>query len=134
QYALLTLPPTMYLISSPPTLPLLPLTFHFSFPATATTEIYTLSLHDALPIFRTWLGAESVLVYGSSGRNGYTGTYRVYRHFDCRSEEHTSELQSRFDLVCRLLLEKKKKLRKQKRMRRDESVQDESVNKTWGCE
>src|SRR5438067_9686744 len=84
----------------------------FFFNAPATTEIYTLSLHDALPIsgmdglevcrrvrerkkmvyviMLTSLGAKESIVEG------------------LRSEEHTSELQSRFDLVCRLLLEKKK--------------------------
>src|SRR6266496_6416151 len=72
------------------------LSFVFFFNDTATTEIYTLSLHDALPI----LGAPA-------------GTHRsAARHAaapgDRRSEEHTSELQSRRDLVCRLLLEKKK--------------------------
>src|SRR2546428_4599036 len=74
----------------------------FFFNDTATTEIYTLSLHDALPI--------------------YSAMRRVARPFlnrrprerrkakRSRSEEHTSELQSRSDLVCRLLLEKKKKV------------------------
>src|SRR6266513_6416054 len=69
----------------------------FFFNDTATTEIYTLSLHDALPI--------------STGRSGsIRGTWsRCSDASSCaRSEEHTSELQSRFDLVCRLLLEKKK--------------------------
>src|SRR3712207_7128319 len=78
----------------------------FFFNDTATTEIYTLSLHDALPIW-------------SQGRNSCV---RVFRHrgrflpaqphrpsSTPRSEEHTSELQSRQYLVCRLLLEKKKK-------------------------
>src|SRR6266849_7941494 len=70
----------------------------FFFNDTATTEIYTLSLHDALPIcgrsasFRTCLR-----------RNSTSPAPSV------RSEEHTSELQSRVELVCRLLLEKKKK-------------------------
>src|SRR5437660_12283510 len=74
----------------------------FFFNDTATTEIYTLSLHDALPI---------------SGRR--RGSLDVDRCDPCRhrrarrrahrSEEHTSELQSRGHLVCRLLLEKKKK-------------------------
>src|SRR5574340_1768947 len=70
--------------------------FFFFFNDTATTEIYTLSLHDALPIS------------GSSGatRWGRTTAPRTESH--ARSEEHTSELQSPKDLVCRLLLEKKK--------------------------
>src|SRR2546430_6655577 len=76
--------------------------FFFFFNDTATTEIYTLSLHDALPI--------SLCGQGRLGRH--------LRHQDlgepsgpcrrCRSEEHTSELQSQSNLVCRLLLEKKK--------------------------
>src|SRR6266496_6743894 len=73
--------------------------FFFFFNDPATTEIYTLSLHDALPISpstrRTCAGAGWLTRYGSA-----------------RSEEHTSELQSRRDLVCRLLLEKKKQDRK----------------------
>src|SRR2546429_1738639 len=81
----------------------------FFFNDTATTEIYTLSLHDALPIFAgsfriaihqtiglPWIGAgKQGEACGNSGRR--------------RSEEHTSELQSRLHLVCRLLLEKKKR-------------------------
>src|SRR2546428_2440760 len=71
----------------------------FFFNDTATTEIYTLSLHDALPISR-----------GSSGRSSRRRRSRSGApERDRRSEEHTSELQSRSDLVCRLLLEKKKK-------------------------
>src|SRR5437868_8053935 len=68
----------------------------FFFTETATTEIYTLSLHDALPISLApgvpeWLSPLTAVVPGQV----------------TRSEEHTSELQSRFELVCRLLLEKK---------------------------
>src|SRR3712207_8051458 len=93
----------------------------FFFNDTATTEIYTLSLHDALPIF----------IEGRSGEpakdNARSQTWRLIAHSDrrskdavlgvgpnaarnkvARSEEHTSELQSRQYLVCRLLLEKKK--------------------------
>src|SRR5215469_18930756 len=75
--------------------------FFFFFNDTATTEIYTLSLHDALPILPAVPSAEGFrLPRGwSAGRSGGRRT---------RSEEHTSELQSRRDLVCRLLLEKKK--------------------------
>src|SRR5699024_12679790 len=92
----------------------------FYFTTTSTTHIYTLSLHDALPISSNnadvfayaaakvkkglevgkELGAENYVFWG--GRKGYETLLN-------RSEEHTSELQSRFDLVCRLLLEKKKK-------------------------
>src|ERR1041385_9534274 len=69
----------------------------FFFNDTATTEIYTLSLHDALPICR-------------DGRSK-SPVWRAYcaAVSQCRSEEHTSELQSRLHLLCRLLLEKKKK-------------------------
>src|SRR2546426_2328938 len=81
--------------------------FFFFFNDTATTEIYTLSLHDALPIYRR---------RGELARQGHRG--RLARAAargarppgdDPRSEEHTSELQSPCNLVCRLLLEKKKK-------------------------
>src|SRR5687767_12245612 len=74
----------------------------FFFHDTATTEIYTLSLHDALPI---WHRGQHV------GQRG--DGLRVLRHErgDARSEEHTSELQSLAYLVCRLLLEKKKRRR-----------------------
>src|SRR5262245_66680578 len=70
----------------------------FFFNDTATTEIYTLSLHDALPIALSH-GDVMAILYTS----GTTG------HPKGRSEEHTSELQSLRHLVCRLLLEKKKK-------------------------
>src|SRR5256885_6868702 len=71
----------------------------FFFNDTATTEIYTLSLHDALPIYRPY----SPHVFS---RHAYPTRTYVFR--DGRSEEHTSELQSPCNLVCRLLLEKKK--------------------------
>src|SRR5260370_26435903 len=79
------------------------LPFFFFFNDTATTEIYTLSLHDALPI-SCGFGLRQVVnrladpPQGVSARAALTG----------RSEEHTSELQSHLNLVCRLLLEKKK--------------------------
>src|SRR2546422_7705491 len=92
-------------IASLPCVPTLSSYFiFFFFNDTATTEIYTLSLHDALPI--------------SGGRARRDGGRRARRRArargrsrdrDRRSEEHTSELQSRLHLVCRLLLEKKKK-------------------------
>src|SRR3989442_7679438 len=76
----------------------------FFFNDTATTEIYTLSLHDALPISR------SSLPRPRSGRARRADPWRYQRRrARPRSEEHTSELQSRPHLVCRLLLEKKKK-------------------------
>src|SRR2546428_2211885 len=93
--------------------------FFFFFNDTATTEIYTLSLHDALPILDIRLAVEchrvgkDIVIAGirhdyaqaddAGVRRGLTGFFR--------SEEHTSELQSRSDLVCRLLLEKKKQIR-----------------------
>src|SRR5256885_8493670 len=76
--------------------------FFFFFNDTATTEIYTLSLHDALPIS----------VAGRAGphlRQPHRPAHRA-GHQRGRSEEHTSELQSPCNLVCRLLLEKKKKI------------------------
>src|SRR3712207_7615078 len=89
----------------------------FFFNDTATTEIYTLSLHDALPIStrsvrssgrhrsstirqRVSLRWRSIAAFGTGRPSG--------KRFATRSEEHTSELQSRQYLVCRLLLEKKK--------------------------
>src|SRR5690349_24886894 len=69
----------------------------------ATTEIYTLSLHDALPIYL--VDALAVDLVGHAHRDPVPAGVRGLR----RSEEHTSELQSRRDLVCRLLLEKKKR-------------------------
>src|SRR2546426_7063142 len=80
-----------------------PLTFFlFFFNDTATTEIYTLSLHDALPISPD--GAADRLV----GHHVADDGERAHDRHDARSEEHTSELQSPCNLVCRLLLEKKK--------------------------
>src|SRR2546426_7590287 len=75
--------------------------FFFFFNDTATTEIYTLSLHDALPIYIMFA------VISSSERN--TSWRSRDSRKKARSEEHTSELQSPCNLVCRLLLEKKKK-------------------------
>src|SRR5260370_36071336 len=76
----------------------------FFFNDTATTEIYTLSLHDALPISCP----------PSSPLHLPTWSELPSARFPCgvRSEEHTSELQSHLNLVCRLLLEKKKKTNK----------------------
>src|SRR5258707_3480008 len=91
-------------------------TFFFFFNDTATTEIYTLSLHDALPILCGGArgaarrsrragdrGAQDRCADERRNRGGGLGPSRL------RSEEHTSELQSRQYLVCRLLLEKKKR-------------------------
>src|SRR5256885_10199270 len=91
--------------------------FFFFFNDTATTEIYTLSLHDALPISRGGDPARR----GTSGRRNRAGPgpraggsglscrRAAAARGRARSEEHTSELQSPCNLVCRLLLEKKKK-------------------------
>src|SRR5256885_8472193 len=101
--------------------------YFFFFNDTATTEIYTLSLHDALPIFKNQSGRDFLLC--NIGLNSSHSPFRAFwggvvpRHFSCtvhiavgdensttptfRSEEHTSELQSPCNLVCRLLLEKK---------------------------
>src|SRR3712207_8587480 len=97
----------------------------FFFNDTATTEIYTLSLHDALPISRTSSEAPALIArpcgakmppFASSrsrrsipGPRGRDPTSNATPTPSNRSEEHTSELQSRQYLVCRLLLEKKKK-------------------------
>src|SRR5699024_12553481 len=88
----------------------------------APTEIHTLSLHDALPILEQLdfllleipksrkVHSDGIhfqgFRYSNTNLAAYVGEYVLYRK--PRSEEHTSELQSRFDIVCRLLLEKKK--------------------------
>src|SRR5260370_35681624 len=76
--------------------------FFFFFNDTATTEIYTLSLHDALPISSRSSPARNSAI-SAAGRRAEA------LNSAARSEEHTSELQSHLNLVCRLLLEKKKK-------------------------
>src|SRR2546429_9584410 len=93
--------------------PCLHASFFFFFNDTATTEIYPLSLHDALPILRESCSPASLArtrrpAGPTPGRaKTSAGTHRGWRSAP-RSEEHTSELQSRLHLVCRLLLEKKK--------------------------
>src|SRR2546422_2269065 len=80
----------------------------FFFNDTATTEIYTLSLHDALPISESRGRPRAVRASARiSGRSAGRSSSRRPTG-SRRSEEHTSELQSRLHLVCRLLLEKKK--------------------------
>src|SRR2546422_2126116 len=101
----------------------LSVSFFFFFNDTATTEIYTLSLHDALPIFRSLgRGGRFVSCGGTTGPKVAFDIRRLFWYqwslmgstmgndaeYRERSEEHTSELQSRLHLVCRLLLEKKK--------------------------
>src|SRR2546422_2529470 len=96
----------------------------FFFNDTATTEIYTLSLHDALPIYdageRATLGRDAERTGDErletarrrEGQRHAVPTVDEPEHVrpEHRSEEHTSELQSRLHLVCRLLLEKKKQV------------------------
>src|SRR5207248_4106605 len=97
---------------------------YFFFTATTSTEIYTLSLHDALPIFLDFLNGdfdgpvdaalESHWICARSNRLHAFAEDGLRQHggrSGTRSEEHTSELQSPYDLVCRLLLEKKNKPR-----------------------
>src|SRR5688572_32885054 len=88
--------------------------FFFFFNDTATTEIYTLSLHDALPICAAVSVSQRmgrmVFTQGSAAFTDAKGNFSM----NVRSEEHTSELQSQSNLVCRLLLEKKKKKKKDK--------------------
>src|SRR2546421_888814 len=122
---------------------LTPCLFFFFFNDTATTEIYTLSLHDALPIYPPWSPsspaeaapcARAPRSSPNRPRRAGTATPRDSRPAprrcgrrgaphsrETRSEEHTSELQSRSDLVCRLLLEKKKN--KLGELRRDETLE-----------
>src|SRR5205809_6861252 len=81
--------------------------FVFFFTAPATTEAYTLSLHDALPISRPQHDPAAPGSQDASSSHIAASENRV-SGAAIRSEEHTSELQSRLHLVCRLLLEKKK--------------------------
>src|SRR2546430_12626243 len=81
--------------------------FFFFFNDTATTEIYTLSLHDALPISRSGKVFARSSIRGDATPSASPGG-RASAFCEPRSEEHTSELQSQSNLVCRLLLEKKK--------------------------
>src|SRR5699024_12720900 len=93
--------------------------YSFSYPffynATAPTNIYTLSLHDALPIYQERSRKVAARTEEKHRRpqqqrqdDRTLSRRRPQADVPYRSEEHTSELQSRFDLVCRLLLEKKK--------------------------
>src|SRR5437870_6713073 len=89
----------------------------FLFSGTRATEIYTLSLHDALPIWQRPRNAQPHRQHGGAGPGARAEALESWCFPDRswssresgRSEEHTSELQSRGHLVCRLLLEKKKK-------------------------
>src|SRR2546429_4940380 len=82
--------------------------FFFFFNDTATTEIYTLSLHDALPISSPLRAYPTKRPRGGTAGENAPPSSRGNADDPERSEEHTSELQSRLHLVCRLLLEKKK--------------------------
>src|SRR5256885_17134342 len=96
--------------------------FFFFFNDTATTEIYTLSLHDALPISIAFAKSEAIQEdfgfvakmwldkRGDQNRPAQISGMGGFDHRAYRSEEHTSELQSPCNLVCRLLLEKKKNI------------------------
>src|SRR2546422_10591063 len=97
---------TLLVLSFVYTTLLLSFYYFFFFNDTATTEIYTLSLHDALPISGCYQKAAILL----RGGKRYAKVHESQAFFTqrLRSEEHTSELQSRLHLVCRLLLEKKK--------------------------
>src|SRR5256885_14316975 len=81
---------------------------YFFFNDTATTEIYTLSLHDALPIYEISETLDVAIPHAARDAHASGLTDPVVLLSPARSEEHTSELQSPCNLVCRLLLEKKK--------------------------
>src|SRR3712207_8008060 len=101
--------------------------FFFFFNDPATTEIYTLSLHDALPIWARRRAPGPTCGNGTSQRDVTADFSELHRNLAVepravgsgRSEEHTSELQSRQYLVCRLLLEKKKKQKTSRQIPRD---------------
>src|SRR2546427_9990541 len=88
------------------------LSFFFFFNDTATTEIYTLSLHDALPISSDVVALQLWMRMGGRDEAAAELGLAHYIEHMLRSEEHTSELQSQSNLVCRLLLEKKKNKKK----------------------
>src|SRR5260370_37955707 len=104
----------MYIVSHCSTHSHLQFFFFFFFNDTATTEIYTLSLHDALPILVAVPMPKAANVITSAPNDADNRLTRIivssYLNpaIVSRSEEHTSELQSHLNLVCRLLLEKKK--------------------------
>src|SRR5256885_5071336 len=106
--------------------------FFFFFNDTATTEIYTLSLHDALPISTTGKKISYTHLIGYAIVRGARDLPVMTHAFQDRSEEHTSELQSPCNLVCRLLLEKKKKKIKKKNIThmKEKSEVDENTRMT----
>src|SRR5438270_6960884 len=99
--------------------------FFFFFNDTATTEIYTLSLHDALPICVIDRIEKIEQFDGSLSHSEHC------RSQNDRSEEHTSELQSQSNLVCRLLLEKKKKKKKKKKQKKKKKKQYTNYTKIY---
>src|SRR2546429_1449325 len=117
------------LILFPFTEPLIIFVFFF-FNDTATTEIYTLSLHDALPISFQVQNQRKAAPCQATTVSGLTMANAE------RSEEHTSELQSRLHLVCRLLLEKKKRQKPYEQMRdwpgyKKHWTESEGLTKAW---
>src|SRR5947209_15798706 len=102
------------------------LAFYFFFTDTPTTEIYSLSLHDALPILIQIDREGQLLVV--LGHHIAHQTLAIQHQFAVRSEEHTSELQSRQYLVCRLLLEKKKETQRKTRRLQSGSSRDASCH------
>src|SRR5260370_24848321 len=94
--------------------------FFFFFNDTATTEIYTLSLHDALPISASATFCHAMLLVETGSPMISLSAIIIFSI--SRSEEHTSELQSHLNLVCRLLLEKKKIILEDKYIPRDKSL------------
>src|SRR5256885_3269268 len=106
----------------------------FFFNDTATTEIYTLSLHDALPIYQpVFLNTVVEIVTTLSPGKLLSAVKRIEQELGRRSEEHTSELQSPCNLVCRLLLEKKKKTLSYCRRHLDHNAQYTHVSTTRGA-
>src|SRR5258708_29298892 len=109
-------------------------TYFFFFNDTATTEIYTLSLHDALPIYESGLArhslSRSALSRMKKAKVAATGTGRTRL---LRSEEHTSELQSPDHLVCRLLLEKKKSINLLSHMQSQWIVMSRGIARALSC-
>src|SRR5258708_24819647 len=105
--------------------------FFFFFNDTATTEIYTLSLHDALPISSRRGYSSSRASPGADLRkDARRSPFRRARRRARRSEEHTSELQSPDHLVCRLLLEKKKRNRRKMKAFMNELTMREGLHPT----
>src|SRR5690242_21623685 len=95
----------------------------FFFNDTATTEIYTLSLHDALPI-SGWSPSTTPCRTARCSAGCCAAWSCSTAGTGCRSEEHTSELQSHVNLVCRLLLEKKKKTKTQRHITNNNNIRN----------